>query len=78
MSYKSIFQLFTTWVTRLVRAPQRRVGIDVTTYEGLVAHLQTSKIKRVRNASRSDGNLVGVVEFRPFPTGKLNLDCEAF
>ncbi len=50
-----VLQLFTTCVTRLIGVPQRAVGIEVTAWECQVAHLQASKIERVRNASGSDG-----------------------
>ncbi len=40
--------------------------------------MQASKIERVRDASRSDGGRVDVVDCVQFPTGELNLDCEAF
>ncbi len=39
-----------------------------------MAHLQASKIKRVRDASGSDGGRVDVVDCGPFPKGELNLD----
>ncbi len=45
-----ILQLFTTCVARLASAPQRGVSIEVTAWEGQVAHLQASKIERVRDA----------------------------
>ncbi len=43
-----------------------------------MAHLQANKIERVRDASRSDGGRVDAVDCGPFPTGELNLNCEAF
>ncbi len=75
---RPILQLFTTCVARLVSVPQRGVGIEVTAYEGQVALLHASIIYRVRDASRSDGGRVDVVDCGPFPAGELNLDCEAF
>ncbi len=44
----------------------------------MVAHLEASKIERVRDASGSDGGRVDVVDYGLLPTGKLNLDCGAF
>ncbi len=78
VSTDPILQLFTTCVTRLVTSPPRGVDIKVTAWEGQVAHLQTSKIERVRDASGSDGGRVDVVDCSPFTTGELVLDCEAF
>ncbi len=69
------FQLFTTCIARLVSVPQRGVGIEVTAQ---VAHLLVSKIERVRDASGSVGGRVDVVDCGSFPTGELDLDCEAF
>ncbi len=43
-----------------------------------MAHLQASKIDCVRDANGSDGGRVDAVDCGPFPTGELNLDCEAF
>ncbi len=43
-----------------------------------MAHLEASKIERVPDVSGSDGRRVDVVDCGPFPTGELNLDCEAF
>ncbi len=73
-----ILQLFTTGVARLVSAPQKGVGIEVTAWEGQVAHLQANIIKRARDAGGSDGGRVDVVVGGSFPAGKLNLECEAF
>ncbi len=47
--------------------------IEVTAWEGQVAHLQASKIERVRDAI---GGRVDVEDWGPFPTGELG--CEAF
>ncbi len=66
MSDDPIFQLFTTRVARLASAPQRGVSIDVTAWEGQVAHLQASKIELVRDANGSDGGRVDVVDCGPF------------
>ncbi len=41
-------------------------------------NLQVTKIERVRDAIGSDGGCVDVVDCGPFPTGELDLDCEAF
>ncbi len=43
-----------------------------------MAHLQAGKIERVRDANGLDGGRVDVVDCGPFPTGELDLDCEAF
>ncbi len=43
-----------------------------------MTHLQACKIKRVRDAIESDGGRVDAVDYGPFPTGELDLDCEAF
>ncbi len=40
--------------------------------------MQVRKIERVRDASGSDGGRVDVVDCKPFLTGELDLDCEAF
>ncbi len=43
-----------------------------------MTHLQASKLERVRDASGSGGGRVDIVDFGPFPTAELDLDCEAF
>ncbi len=70
MSDGPILQLFTTCVARLVSIPQRGVGIEVTAWEGQVAHLQARKIERVRDASGSDGGLRKYCELWPISAGR--------
>ncbi len=65
-------------VVRLASVPQRGVSIEVTTWEGQVAHLQASKIELVRDASGADGGRVDVVNSGPFRLSELDLDYEAF
>ncbi len=43
-----------------------------------MVYLQASKIELVRDANGLDGGSVDVVDCGPFPTGELDLDCEAF
>ncbi len=62
MSDDPILQLFTTCIARLFGVPQGGVGIEVNALEGQMAHLEASKIERVRDASRSDGGRVDVVD----------------
>ncbi len=40
-----------------------------------MAHLQESKIERVRDASGSDGDRIDVADCDPFPTGELDLEA---
>ncbi len=42
-----------------------------------MAHFQASRIERVRDGSGSDGDRVDVVDCGLFPTGELDLNCEA-
>ncbi len=68
MSDDPILQLFITCFARLVSVPRRGVGIVVKAQECQVAHLQASKMERVRDTNESDGGRVDVVDFSPFPT----------
>ncbi len=42
-----------------------------------MAHLEASKVERVRDASGSDGGRADVVDCGPFPTVEPDLDSEA-
>ncbi len=52
--------------------------IEVTTYDGQMAHLQVRKIECVRDASLWEGGRVDVVDCRPFLTGELDMGSETF
>ncbi len=56
----------------------KRRGHRATVFEGQVAHLQASKIERVRDASGSGGGRADVVDCGHFSAGELDLDCEVF
>ncbi len=77
MSDDPFLQLFTMRVACMVSNPQMGVGTEATVFDVQMAHLQASKMVRVRDASGWDGGGVDVVACGPLPMGELDTDCEA-
>ncbi len=61
----------------MVRAPQKRVDVEVTLCECQEDHLPSGKIERVRDARRSDEGREDVVDCCTFPR-EMEMVSETF